>query len=121
MEIDQSHEESATEWKFKCNLCDEGINERREFMKHKKTKHRDTILECQKFLRGECSRTDESCWFKHTSNEDNPPPIKEAQSKDQVFQKAPGGSLPPDQMLQLFKMINTLCLKVEKIEKKLGE
>ena len=115
MEIDQCSEERTTPWNFKCNLCDEVINERRDFMKHKKMKHGDTILDCQKFLRGECSRTDESCWFMHNISE-NDPPAPKTSPKKQVFQMAPEKSMPPDQMTKMFQMISTLCLKVEQIE-----
>ena len=65
MEIDQinTNQNNNKTWNFKCNLCDEEIVERKDFMKHKKVKHGDTILPCEKFLRGGCSRNDDSCWF----------------------------------------------------------
>ena len=67
METDEqtSDVNEGNSWNFKCNLCEEKILERRDFMIHKKTKHGDTVLTCQNFLRGECSRSEESCWFKH--------------------------------------------------------
>ena len=36
MDIDESPAAKANSWNFKCNLCDEIIDERRDFMKHKK-------------------------------------------------------------------------------------
>ena len=81
-------------------------------MKHKKTKHGDTILPCEKFLKGECSR-EESCWFKHISAPSN----TTSPSHEQVFRKVPGNPFPPDQLSNVVQMITSLCLKVENMEK----
>ena len=115
MEVDEYPTEfkEANTWNFKCNLCDEEILERRDFMAHKKTKHGDTVLPCQNFLLGKCSRSEESCWFKH--DEINP---ERKNSDNQVFQKVPQSSLPPDQLSVMVKMLNRLCSKVENMEQK---
>ena len=118
-DIDESPAAKANSWNFKCNLCDEIIDERRDYMKHKKEKHSDTILPCEKFLKGECLRTNETCWFKHPTLEinDKVDDLK-ATSNEQVFQKAPENAFPPDQVSKLFQMMNILCTKVEQMEKK---
>ena len=102
----------ANTWNFKCNICDEKIIERRDFMAHKKTKHGETVLACQNFLLGKCSRSEESCWFKHVPNQDN------THSSNQVFQKVPQSPFPPDQLSVMVNMLNRLCSKVEDMERK---
>ena len=69
MEIDSIPEENK--WNFKCDLCEETFINRKDFLFHKKKKHSSTILQCEKFLKGECSRADDMCWFIHsrTSND----------------------------------------------------
>ena len=121
MDIDQSHVDSVTQWNFNCNICGEGINERSDFMRHKKSKHSETLLDCQSYLRGECTNTSESCWFKHDPNQNrnNLPKQNGIPSKPQVFQKIPENAMPPDQLQTMFQMISALCMKVEQIEKKL--
>ena len=87
-------------------------------MKHKKEKHADTILICENFLKGKCSRNEETCWFKHT-----PGGVEEnlKAPKQQVFQKASPNPFPPDQLAQMFQMINNLCIKMGNMEKKFQE
>ena len=100
-------------WNFKCNLCEEKIVERRDFMTHKKTKHGDTVLACQNFKRGECSRSEESCWFKHVEDDQ-----KSEKMTNQDFHKAQPSPYPPDQLVMMLNMMNKLCSKVENMERK---
>ena len=110
MEIDQpSDVHGIDSWNFKCNLCEEKIVERKDFMIHKKKKHGDTILNCEKYLKGKCVRSNEMCWFNHPSDD--------VQPEKSVFQSVPENP-PPDKMEQVLQMINNLCAKVEKIEMK---
>ena len=98
------------EWNFKCNFCEEAMKERREFMLHKKTKHGETVLNCEKFLRGECKRNVQSCWFKHPVQ--NP---GDQISMEQVFHQAQPNP-PPDPMSTILKMISKLFQKIETLE-----
>ena len=118
MEIEEPSDNMENSWNFKCNICNEQIKERRDFMKHKKEKHADTILICENFLKGKCSRNEETCWFKHT-----PGGVEEnlKAPKQQVFQKASPNPFPPDQLAQMFQMINNLCIKMGNMEKKFQE
>ena len=115
MEVDLEKDVQQNSWNFKCNVCDEEFQERICFMKHKKTEHPDSILECQNFKRGKCQRTDELCWFKHTpvTKEPNTP------SQDQVFQNAPPNLFPPEQFSRMLQMVDILCQKVELMEKRM--
>ena len=111
----------ANAWNFKCNICDEKVIERREFMAHKKTKHGETVLACQNFLLGKCSRSEESCWFKHEPNQEkfkHVPNQENTHFINQGFQKVPQSPFPPDQLSVMVRMQNRLCSKVEDMEKK---
>ena len=114
METDHVEDNSKT-WSFKCDLCDEKLSEKRDFMAHKKAKHGDTILNCEQFIKGLCSRSEEACWFKHSSPGC---PQERKSTQEQVFQKAPHNLFPPDKMSKVFQAINTLCMKMENMEKR---
>ena len=49
-----------------------------------------------------------ACWFRHDKTD------------NQVFRKDLATPAPPDQMDQLVTMVNTLCVQMGKVEKKLG-
>ena len=113
MDIDEVS--NTNESIFKCDLCDEEITERKHFMLHRKSKHGDTVLNCEKFQRGECQRSNDLCWFKHVQSQAKP------DFKKQVFQKAPENTIPPDQISTVLQMMSNLCQKVENIEKQFQE
>ena len=117
MEIDKLAENEEISQGFKCNLCDEAIHERGDFMKHKKMRHSDTVLPCERFLQGMCIRNEDTCWFKHSPTEitQKVPTV----SENQVFQHAPQNTAPPDQVAKMFQMMNSVCLKIEQMELKL--
>ena len=117
MDVDPSPEPATKSSIFKCNLCGEVIYERGDFMKHKKIKHSETILPCQNFLRGMCSKTEDSCWFKHSQLGQKSSGLNSS-TENQDYQKAPQNAFPPDQVSKLFQMMNTICMKVEQMEMK---
>ena len=118
MEIDPVPEENK--WNFKCDLCEEKFLDRKEFLMHKKKKHSASILPCEKFLRGECSRADDMCWFQHGARSNDKAHVGgfKSPSTNQVFQNAPQTFVPPDQAAKILQVMNTLCIKVENMERK---
>ena len=96
-------------WNFKCDICEDVFQERRDFMVHKKSKHRETVPNCEQFIRGECRRPESYCWFIH--NEEN------KSNYEQVFQKVIGKQIPPDQIATIVLMLTNLTQKVENMEK----
>ena len=117
MEVD-INEPKVSHSNFKCNLCDEEMTERRDFMKHKKIKHSETILSCQRNLRGECSRNYETCWFNHSPTKDDSFAWVKDTNEKQDFHKVPENAFPPDQVTKMLQLMNTLLMKVEKMEKR---
>ena len=114
METGDSKESSENvSWAFNCHLCEEKFVQRRDFMNHKKTNHEDKVNVCNNFINGNCSRNDESCWYKHQLKIINSPP------QDQDFQKAQGNSVPPNHLLQISQILANLLSKVEFLEKSL--
>ena len=109
-------------WNFKCDLCDEKFIERNDFIMHKKKNHNNLIPPCEKFLKGECSRAEDRCWFNHGAKVDDVQiGSLNSPSNEQVFHKAPQNSIPPDQATTILQTMKTLCMKVEKMEKKFQE
>ena len=90
-------------------------------MKHRKTLHPKSVPTCDKFVKGQCSRTNQECWFEHINSNHIPNssnPAKKQQEKEQVFQEPLGNIFPPDQMKLMMTMVSNLVKKVENIEKK---
>ena len=121
-----SEQKHVNTWNFKCDMCGEEILERKDFMNHKKEKHEDTVSVCEDFLNGKCSRSPQSCWFKH--NLDSGPTVSKANnSQMQGFQVVPQNTFPPDLMSQIMQLINNLMVEkmenmmVKKMEKKFQE
>ena len=91
-----------------------------------KTEHIRTLGKCRDFALGKCESTSESCWFLHDENVeqllDEEEMIVEEDEEtnkfcnESVFQEAKEKT-PPDQMSQLIKIITSLALKVENLEK----
>ena len=111
MDVDQnSVNTTPSSSTFNCSSCGEVIEGRNNFMTHKKTKHSDTILPCENYLKGSCGRNEETCWFKHS-------PIEVAykatnQQQNPVFPEAHPNAFPPDQMSEMKKMMNSLYKKI---------
>ena len=108
MEIDP-----VTQNSFHCDICDEVFSARNDFMKHKRTKHEEKVNTCDKFLKGECPRREELCWYRHLAKDSE---LKSSQK--QVFQKIQNNSVPPDQLTKVLHLMTTLCTKVENLEKR---
>ena len=89
-------------------------------MRHKKTSHEANVPACEKYSKEICPRRDEQCWYIHVPREDLLPPKeqKSPSNQQQVFQKDSGNPFPPDHLMkQMMETMNTLCAKVELMEK----
>ena len=56
---------------IKCRICSEEFSEKWNLMMHRKIVHPNTVAFCQKFEKGECTYTTESCWWHHEKREHN--------------------------------------------------
>ena len=96
MEIDQadvSVNKTPTPPVFDCKMCDKTFKNKNEFIKHKKTEHKDSIEQEQN---------------EKVSNLSN----------EQVFQQVSPNPFPPDQMSRMFWMMTNLMRKVDGMERK---
>ena len=89
--------------KYSCNHCELEFESMGAIMKHKKQVHKSSKL-CRNFMEGGCKRTEEQCWYLHSSNK---------QTTDMDFQSAPR-YLPPD---KLENILMDLVNKVSQMEK----
>ena len=108
-----------TALKFQCNLCESNFNQRDEFMKHRKIKHQVRVDCCNKFTKGECSRTENTCWFRHSTQTTYPEKV--SSPLKQVFQEAQAAMVPPDQISKVFQMMSLLSSQVTNLEKMFRE
>ena len=58
METEPSVNNEASTSNFNCNLCEFTCTEKRSFMMHKKTSHKDVIKSCVKYQNGQCLRNE---------------------------------------------------------------
>ena len=66
--IDMDESPSVPAGQFECNSCGIEQNSRQSLMKHNKETHTATVLPCESFKAGNCSRIEEDCWFRHPDN-----------------------------------------------------
>ena len=128
---------------FKCDICQEDLKGKRNFMMHKKLKHYDTTLICEKNLVNKCPRTDEECWFIHRASNANKSvnnkekkslkeieleatsqvdkSLKNSEVNGQVFQKSLGNTFPPDQSKTLMDLLLNLTNQVNILGEKISQ
>ena len=58
--------ESLNDNQYRCNLCDDCFQNKRDLMQHKKIHHNNKVAQCWKFSAGNCEYGDKKCWFNHT-------------------------------------------------------
>ena len=121
-----SNKESIFE-SFKCEMCKSNFKGRSNFMKHKKLIHPESVPSCEKFSTENCERNEKDCWFEHRAGAEvttddltwskivsNSPPA----AKTPVFRVATPQALPPDHLRVMMDMVNNLCSKMNKMEKR---
>ena len=95
------HEERQEncEERFDCFLCNETFKSKMELMTHRKKKHLNMIRQCQQFYQNSCRYTEESCWFKHETEERDTDKQGGGNEKlinsDSVFREVPANKKPP--------------------------
>ena len=109
----KSSDGSENENCFKCSKCDDTFKERNEFMIHNKLRHAEYVLSCEKFKKGECSRNENSCWFMHGNNSNEPSNVSQS---NQVFHKVRKDSAPPDQVTEILQLVALMKEKMEAME-----
>ena len=62
---DQTEQTSQTLKELKCSLCGKLFNDKKEFMKHRKSDHLNNVSECKDNENGWCRFSGKECWFKH--------------------------------------------------------
>ena len=83
-------------------------------MFHNKTKHLEYVSQCEKFKRGECSRSESSCWFKHGKFDNG---ISYDVKSSQVFHKTHKANAPPDQLSEILNLMTQMSKQMEAMEK----
>ena len=116
MIIDQEDENKikvAEERTFDCSICGETFQQKNLLKKHKKLKHTEIVPTCEKYIKGQCVRDSNDCWYLHKN--------QQACSENSVFQQVSPNPFPPEQLSKMFWMMNNLMRKVEGMEKSLEE
>ena len=111
---------------YNCNKCAKHFAGNSDLMKHNKQKHTEIVARCRNFKDGNCTRTQESCWFLHdekfkNTNDDDGVTVEELNESKEAVSESDFCEVkeksPPDQMSHLIKIIAELSLKVEHLEK----
>ena len=97
-------------------------------MLHKKDNHPENIPICDKFIQDQCFKSEKDCWFEHPKTRiqsQKSPPKSKCNSPTRVTPKKDfheaARNPPPDHVQALLVIVNRLCNKVEKMEKRLEE
>ena len=56
--------------KFACNFCGEKYWEKGDLMRHIKSEHSDKVSMCRDYAEGNCTFSDDMCWFSHSEEKD---------------------------------------------------
>ena len=75
---------------FICWDCGKLFNEKKGLMAHRKTTHGVNTI-CRKFIEGNCDRSDDVCWYSHTTKETAPTRVNMRQD----FPKLPQNKQTP--------------------------
>ena len=126
MEVDESFKSDNVieDIKLKCNLCRNEFDSKDNLMRHKKVFHEAYVKTCVKLSVGVCTRSNDECWFNHTSKEEklHPQPQKSSFKPQQVFQEASENLFPPDHLMKdMMVIVKKLCMQVETMEKRFSE
>ena len=116
MDVDDSFSNETKQNEIKCFICGEIFKTKDIFMKHKKKKHTADVQICEKFLKKNCVRTDESCWFQHCLEENDINNDISGCEEKQVFQKAQDQLYPPD-LPQMMNLLKDMWSKMEMMQK----
>ena len=66
---------------IECYFCDEILKDKPSLMKHRKAEHKSLIRKCEKYLKNNCPRESDVCWYLH---EDVIMEIEEQNDKDKA-------------------------------------
>ena len=56
--------------KFVCNFCSTNYWEKGDLMRHIKNEHADKVSMCRDYAEGNCTYSDDMCWFSHNDGQD---------------------------------------------------
>ena len=94
----------SEEQNFKCNSCGEMFKSRTMLMRHRKNVHINTITKCREYIKGNCSRTNENCWYLHEE-------ANMMMDTSEGFPEVMEGTIPPEK-----NMVNLIKIILSKIE-----
>ena len=118
--------------KLQCNSCEELFSFQSQFLKHRKSKHQETVPECKTITEGKICPFGNRCGFDHTN--------KMSQSRAQVsinkvnhevnkrngdqntnktstnFWEARQNANPPDQMKEITNMMNKMMTDIAQLK-----
>ena len=122
---DETMKEETNLDNFKCDLCENEIKGRDNFMKHKKALHPVSVPTCDNFRKNQCQRDEKDCWFEHkldVNQSDVFPSLPKSHYSEKMgFREVLGNTFPPDQLKTVLNMVGTLVKKMENMEKESDE
>ena len=64
-ETNISSEKKKKDNHFKCNICEMQFETKNNVMKHRKTDHVNSVVDCKKYMMGRGMLPNEMCWYSH--------------------------------------------------------
>ena len=72
---------------IECYFCEESFETKDQVMLHRKANHTKVVKSCTKFENGNCSKSEETCWFMHKTKDTEKKDIKDNTENNSVFWK----------------------------------
>ena len=110
--VNQSRNSKAN---INCQICDKRFETVHSLRTHKMNEHSAPGV-CQKFIQGDCMRSDEECWYKHIIIESKKESTPESMGQS-GFRFTPVYPAPPDQTELIMKTLNMVLQKMELMER----
>ena len=60
----ENHQSSTAIQKLTCKVCGKEFETKHDLMRHKKSEHPSNII-CREFIKSNCRRTSQQCWYRH--------------------------------------------------------
>ena len=112
-QVNENSNEDLSNNDIQCNVCKQVFTTQADLMDHRKQEHRSIVTKCRDYPKGECTFSNEECWYIH-----NDEPEVNGNAKCPVFCNAQEHNHPPDMMKRIVDMMEKVMEKVQILERR---
>ena len=113
---------------YNCRICNIKFSSKTTVLTHRKSEHNETVPECHSLKENKECEYGDKCRFRHERIENHIPtdhaaeknPNNIAVPNNTNFWEAPKGTKPPDQLMEIKNMIDTMMMDICLLKKKVS-